>query len=263
MKHKTKLLADRFTTVLSQWPGVECITLNETAHGDTLGPYFALILDVYCGEDIPPSEERRALYGEDATMFETSNRETNRDIKDRFLMGSLPVRVEYKSITRIEELVSFADRKQECLWLIKDAGTYTYYRLSEGELLFNRTGWITGIRERLAHPGDGFWQRLRAIHQSKMEHLLNDLGASFFQGDDFNYLVSSALFIKSACLTLFCINQRFEPSHRSYYKQVLDLPVLPASFAAQIETFLRPDPEMTRERKYSLAKLIARGVVTL
>ena len=68
---------------------------------------------------------------------------------------------------------------------------------------------------------------MRAVNQSKMEHLLNDLGAALFEEDDFHYLISEALFIKTVCLTLFCINHRFEPSHRAYYKQALKLPVLP------------------------------------
>ncbi|MDR2103602.1 MAG: DUF4037 domain-containing protein [Treponema sp.] len=259
MKYKTKLLADRFTAELSQWQGVVCISLNEAALPDTLDPYFALILDVYFGESIPDAEERCRLYGGDVSAFETSN-QTN---KDRFFVGSLPVRMEYKSIRQIDELVSLADTKLDSLWLIKDSGTYVYYRLAKGEILFRRNDWILEIRRRLFNLGDDFWQQTRAVHQSKMEHFLSDLGAALIQGDDFYYLISSSGFIKTACLTLFCINRRFEPSHRAYYKQVMELPVLPESFPAQFETFLRDDPGITRERRYSLAQLIARGIIAL
>jgi hypothetical protein len=96
-----------------------------------------------------------------------------------------------------------------------------------------------------------------------MEHFVSDLGAALIQEDDFYYLISSAGFIKTACLTLFCINRRFEPSHRAYYKQVTELPVLPESFSARFETFLRDDPNMSRERRYSLAQLLARGIIAL
>jgi hypothetical protein len=65
MKYKTKLLVDRFASIVSQWPGVECISLNEAALPDTLDPYFALILDVYYRDAIPGAEEREKLYGED------------------------------------------------------------------------------------------------------------------------------------------------------------------------------------------------------
>jgi hypothetical protein len=104
---------------------------------------------------------------------------------------------------------------------------------------------------------------MRNAHESKMEHFLSDLGAAVFQKDEFNYLISAAGFIKSACLTLFCINRRFEPSHKAYYNQVIELPILSESFKAQFGAFLVLDPEKETERSFSLAKLIARGIVTL
>jgi hypothetical protein len=271
MKFKTKLLADRLVSIISEWPGVECISLNEAALPDTLDPYFALILDIYCAGPIPSTEERGKLFGDDVAAFETSSvssavtqgEDPVREGKDRFLVGDLPVRLEYKSIKLIEELVSIADSRLEFLWLVKDSGTYGFYRLINGELLFSRSDWIQGLRKRLGSLGEEFWRRMRNAHDSKMEHFLSDLGAAVFQGDDFYYLISAAGFIKSACLTLFCINRRFEPSHRAYYKQTLELPELPESFSAQLENFVRPDPEMTMERKFALAKIIARGIVAL
>ncbi|MDR2517938.1 MAG: DUF4037 domain-containing protein [Spirochaetaceae bacterium] len=259
MKHKTKILADRFTEALSARPEVECVSLNEAALEDPLDPYFALIFDVFYTGDIPGPEVRRIWYGPGITALETSKQAR----KDRFLAGELPVRLEYKAVREIDEIVSFADAKRESLWLIKDLGTYGYYRLTEGALLFSRTQWIKEIRRRLLGLGDRFWNELRLAHQSSMEHLLGDLGAAFLQNDDFHYLISSALFIKTACLTLFCVNRRFEPSHRAYYNQVVRLPVLPESFPVHLESFLKFAPEMTRERQYSLAQLMARGVVAL
>jgi len=259
MKFKTKLLVDRFASIISQWPGVECVSLNEAALPDTLDPYFALILDIYYRDSIPGPEERHSLYGEDVEAFETSGKGS----KDRFLIGDIPIRLEYKSIKMIEDLVSIVDTRLESLWFIKDSGTYSFYRLSQGEIIFSRTNWIMNIRRRLSSLGDEFWQIMRNAHESKMEHFLSDLGAALMQGDEFFYLISAAGFIKSACLTLFCINRRFEPSHRAYYKQVLELKDLPDSFPGYFESFLRSDPEMTMERKFSLAQIIARGIVVL
>ncbi|MDR2552037.1 MAG: DUF4037 domain-containing protein [Treponema sp.] len=259
MKHKARLLADRFKTLLARWPQVECISLNEAADSDTLDPYFALILDVYHSGEIPPPDKRREVYGPDVRFFESSGQGS----KDRFLIGSLPVRFEFKPLEKIEELVSIAGSRQDSLWLIKDAGTYGYYRLVQGELLFSRTGWIGRIRERLLALDDVFWNQMRDASQSKMEHYLSDLGAALMHDDDFHYLISSALFIKSACLTLFCINRRFEPSHRGYYRQAVELPVVPESFRAQLETFIKEGPELTMERKYALAQLLAKGIIAL
>jgi hypothetical protein len=259
MRYKTKLLADRFAETLSAWPGIECVSLNEAALPDPLDPYFALILDVFHSQPVPEADERCRLYGGDVGCFETSGQPA----KDRFLIGNIPVRLEFKNIAKIEELVGIADTKLESLWLIKDSGTYGFYRLAKGELLFSRGDWIKNIRGRLANLSDSFWETLRYASQSKMEHFLGDLGAALFQGDDFHYLIASAGFIKNACLTLFCLNRRFEPSHRAYYKQVKELPVLPESFAAEFETFLRNAPELNAERKYSLAQLMARKIVSL
>jgi hypothetical protein len=258
MKHKTKILADRFVALLSQWREVECISLNEAADSDILDPYFAIILDVYHSGPVPEPGERSVLYGSDVAVFETSSRGN----KDRFLIGSLPVRLEYKFTGKIEELVSFADSKHESLWLTKDSGTYGYYRLAHGDVLFSRTGWINRVKERLSHLDDDFWTQVRDAGLSKMEHYLSDLGAALIHNDEFHYLISSALFIKSACLNLFSINRRFEPSHRRYYELVTELPVLPESFKAQMETFLS-ERTLGMDRKYSLAQLIAREIIAL
>lgn len=259
MKNKTRRLAERFVSLLSQWPGVECVVLNETADSDTLDPYFAVILDVYYRGAIPGPEERRESYGSDAAAFESSGGGS----KDRFLIGPLPVRLEFKAAEKIEELVDIAGSKHESLWLLKDSGTYGYYRLAHGEVLFSRTAWLADLRRRLAVLDDRFWKQIRDAAESKMEHSLSDLGAALIHDDQFHYLVSSALFIKYACLTLFCINRRFEPSHRAYHKQVLELPVLSESFAAELDIFLRGSEELTMERKYSVAQLLARKIIAL
>ncbi|MDR0456527.1 MAG: DUF4037 domain-containing protein [Treponema sp.] len=259
MKYQTGVMVERFAGILSQWPGVECITLNEAAMPDILDPYFALILDVFCSGPIPHAQERCQIYGSDAAAFESSGQNE----KDRFLIGDIPVRLEYKFIEKIEELVSIADTKLDSLWLIKDSGTYGFYRLANGEIVFSRSNWIHDIRKRLAHIGDTFWKNMRGAAQSKMEHFLSDLGAASFQGDEFHYLIASAGFIKTACLVLFCINRRFEPSHRAYYRQVLELPVLPVSFSAELENFLDTAAGAVMERRFTLAKLIAKGIVAL
>ena len=259
MKYKTKQLIDRFVSLLSQWDEVECISLNETADSDTLDPYFALILDVYYSGKIPDPEKRKKMYGPDTALFESSGG----GAKDRFLIADMPVRFEFKNTKKIEELTAIVESRQDDFWLLKDSGTYGYYRLVYGEILFSRTGWIEIIKKKLLNLNNEFWRLMRDEVQSKMEHSLSDLGAAMINNDDFFYLISSALFIKNACLAIFCINRRFEPSHRAYYKQVLELPVLPDSFSALLETFLRENEELTMERKYGIAQLIARNIIAI
>ena len=133
MKFKTKQLVDRLVNVIAEWPGVECISLNESAIPDTLDPYFALILDIYYDGGIPSAEERFNLFGNDVAAFESTG-----ESKDRFLIGDLPVRLEYKPIKLIEERIDIAHSRLDSLWLIKDSGTYGFYRLARGELIFTR-----------------------------------------------------------------------------------------------------------------------------
>ncbi|GMO45817.1 MAG: hypothetical protein Ta2B_26980 [Termitinemataceae bacterium] len=256
MQHKVQVIIDRFVKLLSSFDGVECITLNEAALPAALDPYFALILDVFCSGKIPEPKERLKLYGDDISAFESSG------MKDRFFLHDCPIHFEFKTIKNIEDLVHIVDADHDSLWLVKDAGTYTYYRLANGEVLFSRNDWISGIRKRLTSLNDKFWVAMRQASQSKMGHFLSDLGAAVIQKDMFFYRMSAAGFIKNVCLTLFCINKQFEPSHRAYYKKVTSLPILSESFCAQLETFLRSD-ETNIERRYGLAKAIAKGIMEL
>jgi hypothetical protein len=44
---------------------------------------------------------------------------------------------------------------------------------------------------------------------------------------------------------------------------VLELPIQPESFPAQLETFLSNEKGIDIERKYSLAQIIAKGILSL
>ena len=259
MKYETRMLVERFSKILGGWPGVECVTVNEAATGDSLDPYFALILDVFFSAPIPDERTRRGMFGPDSSFFESSGLGG----KDRFLVGDVPVRLEYKSTGKVGELLDIADSDADSLWLIKHSGTYGFYRLACGDTVFSRSGWIDRIRLRLEKLPDAFWDEMRSAAQSKMEHFLSDLGAAAFQADEFHYLVSSAGFIKTACLALFCANRRFEPSHRAYYRRALELPVLPEGFSARLDNFFSAGPGDSMERRFSIAKLIAVGIMEL
>jgi hypothetical protein len=171
--------------------------------------------------------------------------------------------VEYKLVKKIEEEVAIACGDGSSLWRLKDSGTYGFYRVAASEILFDRGVWLPAIRAKLANLSDEFWKGIREAVESKMEHYLSDLGAALFANDDYFYLVSLANFIKMACLTLFCINKRFEPSHHYYRAQVTSLAGLPASFATQLEIMLSRNSTVTADRKYSIACLIARGIALL
>lgn len=258
MKPKVRELADKLVKTLSAIDAVECVCLNEAAVTDTLDPYFALILDVYFRVEIPNSSARGAAYPAH-TVFESSPT----GLKDRFMVGELPVRIEYKRVERVEELTDIALRSGSELWKIRDSGTYAFYRLAQCKPLFQRSNWLSGITESLSLLSDGFWVQMRSFYQSAMEHYLTDLGASIMQDDPFNYMISAASFIKYACAVLFMENGEFEPSHRAFLQRVPALKTLPDEFSTRFESFLRPDSELPPQRKYEIAKLIARSIIGL
>jgi hypothetical protein len=257
VKYKAKVLVEKYVALISTWDGVECVTLNEAAFPDTIDSYFALIMDVFYTGEIPSPAERLELYGAEAAAFESTGN------KDRFLVDGLPLRFEFKSVKRMDELLASAVKGFDTMLPIRDNGTYAFYRLAEGEILFSRGDWLANLRKRLLKLSEEFWKVMRHLSQSKMEHFLSDMGAALIQDDDFFYLVSAAGFVKEACLALFCVNKKFEPSNKQYHKQVLELKILPPSFHARLDTFLRTDAESTMERRYSAAQIIAIGIISL
>lgn len=258
MKPKVRELADRLVSAISGWEAVESICLNEAAATDTLDPYFALILDVYVRENVPPASVREAAFPPHS-VFETSPTGT----KDRFMVGDLPVRIEYKAVSRIGELTEIALRAGSDLWKIRDSGTYVFYRLVHCKPLFERGTWLKEETARLSNLSDAFWVQMRSFYQSTMDHYLADLGAAIVRDDPFHYLIASSNFINFACAALFMENGEFEPSHRGYLSRVSGLKTIPDDFAGRFESFLRPDSELPPARKYEIAKLIAVSLVNL
>ncbi len=259
LNHKTRELADSLVATISAWEDVDCITLNEAAMTDILDPYFALILDVYHHGNIPDVSLRKEAYGLDVAAFETSPLQT----KDRFLVKGLPVRIELKLVERVEDQITIALDPASTIWDLHRTGTYMFYRLQKGEILYKKTSWIRTVQERLSAFPPSFWVHLRRANESRMEHYVSDLGASVAQEDDFHYLIASAGFVKHACMALFCINGQFEPSHRAYLEQVSALKKIPDEFNAGLEALLNSSGDMPPERRFSLAQLIARSIMAL
>lgn len=255
MRRKVERLADTLVSAIKEWRGVETVVLGEASEQEILDPYFALVVDVYYKGEIPGSQERRSAFGEPGA-FETSDSQ----LKDRFFLEELPVRMEYKSLESLEEVLQ---RKYDLLWVFKGSGTYMFYRLERGTVLYDKSGWIADVRRRIREFPDTFWNGLRATFQSKMEHYLSDLGAAALREDGFFYTISLGGFMKYAAAALFMINRRFEPSHRNIADQLRDLPVLPEDFWGRWESLLRVDGEMSPSRKFQIAQLLTLSIFSL
>ncbi len=255
MRRKVERIAEALSSAMAAWKSVECVSLCEQAEGDTLDPYFALVLDVYHRGAIPDVEERKSAFG-DPGAFESASAQQ----KDRFFLEGLPVRVEYKNIERFEE---FLTRESDLVWILKDSGTYAFYRIVHSLILFKRSGWIDDMKNRVLSLPSTFWNGLSEGYELKMEHFLSDLGAAALQDDGFFYLVSAAGFARYCTAFLFATNRAFEPSHRLIEKHLAELPRVPDDFFGRWEIFIRSDIEISREQKYKVAELIAKSLLAL
>ncbi|MEW5815254.1 MAG: hypothetical protein AB1798_07655 [Spirochaetota bacterium] len=255
MKHKVETVTEQLTDMIKTWHSVDAITLADSADIDILDPYFFLSLDVYYKGGISDPEHRRKVFV-NAIAFESSQVSN----KDRFLINDLPVRIEYKDMDVIDDSIK---RCEAYLRVFKRTGTYMYYRLEKGHVLFQKSPWLDETRKKLSNMPEHFWKILRSSFQSTMAHCLGDLEAADMRGDNFFYLISSAFFIKSLCSLVFTINRRFEPSGRKCHDMILSLPQLPENFRGRFESILRQDDVLSPSRRREVAELLAKSLIAM
>ena len=253
MKPRVESAVRHILDGLSTWNEVEAVTLMLSGD-DVYDPYFFLSLDVYTSISVRDGESRRQAYGP-VTAFESSALTH----KDRFMAGELPFRVEYKLVQRFSDLVSAAETGQSGL---RDAGTYSLFRLLEAETLFARSNWLPELRGRLERLPTGFWVELRKTLQDSAEHTYADLKAAAVRNDPLYFTVSAGRFLSALCSLLFAINERFEPSPRQLETAVRELSTVPDSFPANLENFLDPNSLSMRQRA-ELGELMVTEVMSL
>ncbi|MCK4542760.1 MAG: DUF4037 domain-containing protein [Spirochaetales bacterium] len=255
MRRKVKLITEDLANRLVEWGCVDTVVLASDIDLDVTDPYFHISLDAYYREDLPDPEVRHQTFI-DAGAFESSAYGK----KDRFLIDTIPVRIEYKQMDRIETILDF---NKENLMVFRQTGTYIFYRLQKGQVLMQRSNWIKEIRERLENMPENFWQKLRDGSQATIEHYFEDFQNAVLRNDLYFTLISQAGFLKSFTSMLFVINQQFEPSGRQLYRQVYNLPILPENFKGRFETFIREDQEFPPSRKREVAELLVRSIIFL
>lgn len=265
MKRKVERLASSITEAVSTWDSVECVTLGEHAESDILDPYFALVIDVYLRGSPPTAEERQAAFAESLGQPGAFESAVSRS-KDRFFIDEIPVRVEYKNVDMLDDAIARSKGPDaEFVWVLKNSGTYMFYRLQYSKVLYKKSDWIDGARREIAELSPGFWEGLREACQSKMEHYLSDLGAASCSDDGYFYSVSLAGFVRYTAASLFMANKRLEPSHRDISEKLRSLPSLPPDFLERwdglIKPGLQPGIDQNAMRTYKLAELIALSVI--
>ena len=231
---------------------VESLSLGEAASLDTLDPYFSIAISVYYRGQLPGPEERRKICAS-PDSFESSSFQD----KDRFLLGELPVHIDYRSVDWVEKLIKGGT---DVLWILRETGTLPLYRIQNAKILFSRSLWFEAARSSLERLPDALWASLRAAFQTRMEHYLTDMGASVLKGDEYFYLTARAGFLRYLASAIFAANHAFEPPHRYMSERIMGLPRLPEDFSGRWETMFRHEGEITPGRRYEVAKLIARSL---
>ena len=255
MKRKVERISASITEILKAIPGVDCILLHESTEKDVENSYFFLSLDVYYSGSFPDIDERRKLF-EDAGAFESSHF----SIKDRFFLEDIPVRIEYKQKDRIDIIM---DDKEGNLWAFHDNGTYMFYRLQTGKIMYKNSDWIDTIRNKLITLPELFWRTLRDSSLLSMEHYLVDLSSAAVNSDDLFYKISLSGYLKNLCSFMFVINRKFEPSRRRLSDQIMELDIIPENFAGRFDSLIREDTEFPPSRKREVAKLLTKSLIHL
>jgi hypothetical protein len=255
MKRRVESAIKQVTEVLRGWECVHAITLGEPLGEDFFDPYFFVSIDVYVSGSLPALEKRFEAFSF-VGAFESS--EVNQ--KDRFILDEIPVRVEYRDVLKVRELIQ---GKGTFLSTLKDSGTYYLYRIDNCEILHQRGTIIDDFRVTLRDLPESFWHHIRLIFQARMEHYLGDLGAAVIRQEPLFFLLSSAGFIRNVCSALFALNRKFEPSARVLAAETLKLPLLPEPLRGRLDTFLRSDSEISPDRKREIAELMAKSILSL
>jgi hypothetical protein len=255
MRIRVEKIAQDLSSRLAGWDGVDTITLAEFAEMDPTDPYFFMSFDLFYRGELPDLASRMRTFS-DAGAFESSSVAA----KDRFIIDSVPVRVEYKDIARIDSILRHADER---LWVFRQTGTYMFYRIDTYKVLYSASDWIEETRRRLKSLPLEFWQALEASCFSAAEHYLSDLQSSVMRNDRYFFLVSLAGFVKNLSSMMFVLNRRFEPSGRDLYARILELEDLPENFRGRFYSIIHESDEFPPSRKQELAELLLRSILPM
>lgn len=240
--------------VLENWDQVDTVTFLRFG-ADRFDPSFFVSYDVYYHGDLPSPAEREVAFPQ-ASAFES----TVDGGKDRFLVDDVPVRIEYKSIADVDNLILRA----------RDPGrggirgtTYGLYRLVSAEPLVTRSAWLTVIRRSLNDLPSAFWKRRLEVLRAQMEHAFSDLTSAAYAAEDLFYQLALAHFLEASCSLIFALNERFDPPGRLMRDALKALARLPEEFESRLQHLLRSDGSMPVTRKREIAQLIAKSLLRM
>lgn len=234
-------------------PEVECVQRIPYLAAMPSSPLFCLKLDLFFRGPIPQFPDRlKALPS--IQFVETSlSRE-----KDRFFMNQMPIHLDYKTVSQVEEELADLDLPDPPL---RQDTTYSLFRLYHGIPVHTKSAWIRGVKAKLEALSDDFWGFQKTNLASRLEHLLSDMAAANFNRDGMFFQIAQARFLETLAELLFAFNRQFLGPPEELKFQIEGLDVLPSGFTGYFETMLRDDSTIDRDRRVSLARRLAEGVL--
>jgi hypothetical protein len=203
MKAKVKKVVDQIVEILKEWNGVEAVVLQHFAEKDIYDPNFSVTLDVFRKGEIP-DKDKRQVHFKDADFFESSST----SVKDRFMLGDLPVRISYKDTVRVDAVLNAIEGNS---WMSMERGTYLFHRIATGTVVWTRGDWIKAVLSKLDSLPEDFWSTWIDSCNHRIDHFLGDIGASSIKEDELYFRLSLSGFLKAVAECLFAVNQVFEP----------------------------------------------------
>jgi hypothetical protein len=256
MIQKISHLVETILQGLAQGPEVECVQrIPYHGAGMVSSPLFCLKLDVFYKGPIPLYPDR--LKGLPPLQYlETSLAKE----KDRFFLDRMPIHLDYKEVSRVEEeLVGIGETASP----LRQETTYGLFRLYHGITVHTKSDWIRQVKTRLEGLPETFWAFQRRNLAGRLEHQLSDMAAAVFNRDGMFFHIGLARFLETLAELLFAINHQFLSPAEELKFQIDGLEILPAGFTGYFDSLLREDAGFDRERRLALARHLAEGALAL
>ncbi len=234
---------------LGQLKDVEAIIRLPILPKEYEEPLFSLKLDVFLKEELPDFELRKKLIPE-ASFFEASKRKP----KDRFFWKNLPIHVEYKLCHQWEELMQLV-QQNDFHW---DGSTYPFFRVAEGIVLRDHSGWIHRQKDTLFNlPGSFFIIHLGLL-RDRLEHLVSDLAIAAYARDQLMFQMTLGKYLETLVEAWFTMDKNFMPPFDQVLLRLKELEFLPEGAMGILDVLTRSDVEM--ERRLEVARRSAKCI---
>jgi hypothetical protein len=235
---------------LSDWDGMEAfLHLPPLQSADIYAGAPSIKIDVFYHDKIFSSKDRHSFFP-DASFWETQHS------KDRFFFQGNSVHILYRSVVEWE-------RKWAGLEAPKDTeDSYGLYRLHRGNIIWSRTEWITGQKDRLQEMPRIFWENLIERILLRLEHIVTDLGLAAMSINPASFIYAQGRFVEGVVESLFCINRKFLSSPEEWEIHMTYFSCKPEGFSGYWDTFLR-DEGIDRVKKWEIAKKLVADIWAL